>query len=66
MTQEEEVVRLMESSQTSDEWNNNADKVKTACDGYPSFWFRAVVLSGVMARVTARWGGSDRISVSPL
>ena len=50
---EKEVVDLMKSSKTEREWNDNADKVKKACDGYPSFWYGAIVMSGVMSEVTS-------------
>lgn len=57
----EEVKSLMESSQTEEQWNANCDKVKRECDGYPSFWFTEIVLSGLAGRVTARFGRDDRI-----
>lgn len=49
---EEEVVSLMESSKTESEWNENCDEVKKRCGGYPSFWFQAIVMSGLMRRVS--------------
>lgn len=63
---EQEVVDLMESSQTAEEWDNNCDKVKAACGGYPVFWWKAIKLSGLMARVTARWGSDDQLHIVPL
>ncbi len=50
---EQEVVLLMESSKTEAEWNRNCDEVKRRCGGYPSFWFQAIVMSGLLARVSA-------------
>jgi hypothetical protein len=55
---EQEVVTLMASSLTAVEWNANCDKVKNACGGYPSFWFDAVIRSGVAAKTAANFGGS--------
>ena len=52
---EEEVVTLMEDSKTEEEWNTNRDLVKAACGGYPDFWYRAIVLSGVMHMAPAKW-----------
>ena len=52
---EEAVVDLMRSSKSEAEWNANCDAVKKACGGYPDFWYRAIVLSGVAAEVSARW-----------
>lgn len=52
----ESVARLMASSASEAEWNNNADKVKAANDGdYPSFWFGIIVLSGLAAKTQAKW-----------
>ena len=52
---EPEVVNLMKSSKNEQEWNDNADKVKKACGGYPSFWYVAIILSGVIAKTQATW-----------
>lgn len=52
---EQEVVELMKSSRSEAEWNRNADKVKASCDGYPSFWYTAIVMSGVASQVQATW-----------
>lgn len=53
----EEVVKLMQSSKSEQEWNANADKVKAACDGnYPSFWYEAIILSGVYLRTRQTCG----------
>jgi hypothetical protein len=61
---QDEVVKLMESSKSEKEWRENADKVKAACGGhYPGFWFNAILASGLMGRVTKQWGGSDKITV---
>lgn len=63
LTTETGVVELMESSATAVEWDDNADRVKAANDGYPEFWYRAIILSGLGERVAARWGGSGRIEI---
>lgn len=55
MTTPLEVIKLMESSQSEDEWNANCDKVKKANDRYPDFWYSAIVLSGVFGDTEARW-----------
>ena len=47
MTQEQ-VVRLMQSSKSEREWNDNCSKVKNAFSGkYPSFWWSAIIVSGI-------------------
>ena len=46
------VIALMRSSKNSREWEVNCDKVKAANDGgYPEFWFRAVIQSGLIKEV---------------
>lgn len=61
---EVEVVELMETSQTEAEWNENCSIVKAAFGGqYPPFWWNEIKLSGVMAKVTARWGSDDQIHI---
>ena len=55
MTLEQNVVKLMESSKSPQEWNANADTVKKANNGYPAFWFKAIVLSGVVGAAEFKW-----------
>jgi len=52
---EAEVVDLMSSSNSEKEWNANADKVKAAHNGYPDFWYAAVIMSGVLAITQSTW-----------
>ncbi len=61
---QENVVELMSTSKTKDEWAINVDIVKRANgDKYPSFWFAAIVSSGLMDRVSRRWGGDSGIHI---
>lgn len=56
------VVSLMKSSNNEDEWNDNADTVKAAFNGeYPTFWWEAIMISGVAAETAKKWGGTDKI-----
>jgi hypothetical protein len=64
--QPEEVRNLMESSRTEEEWNASCTKVKEKCDGYPSFWFKEIVASGLAGKVASRWDGNDRIDVQTI
>lgn len=52
---QDEVIALMESSKSRDEWNANADIVKASCGGYPSWWYAVIVLSGLLGRVSREW-----------
>ena len=52
---EDDVIKLMESSVTEEEWNSNCDEVKRQCGGYPAFWYSRVILSGLAARMSLRW-----------
>ncbi len=55
MTQDD-VTQLMKSSKSENEWNANCDKVKAAFGGeYPSFWYAAIVLSGISSKTSATW-----------
>lgn len=60
---QQQVIDLMKSSKSESEWNDNCKKVKNECGCYPSFWWPAIVLSGLMAQVTATWGGDDQIHI---
>ena len=60
---EQEVVALMKSSKSEDEWNANCDKVKKVCGGYPPFWYSAIVLSGIAAQIAASFGESADIKI---
>ena len=55
LTKQADVVSLMESSKTEAEWDANCDKVKAANNGYPQFWYAAIVLSGVMGKTSAKF-----------
>lgn len=63
---ESQVIALMSSSKSEEEWNQNLDAVKGACGGYPSFWYAAVVRSGVAHATAQTWGGTAEIQVAPL
>lgn len=60
---QQDVVKLMESSNTKEEWNANCDKVRQACGGYPNFWYSAIVQSGVAKKTTAKFGMTTDITV---
>lgn len=56
---EEDVVNLMLSAKSPDQWNEYADLVKSQFgNAYPDFWFRAVILSGVHASTQRKWAKS--------
>ena len=42
-----EVQRLMLSSKTLTEWNDNVDKVKKEFNGYPEWWYDEIVTSNI-------------------
>jgi len=56
----------MESSTSEAEWNANCDRVKAECGGYPEFWFKAIVMSGLVGRVSAKWGSSGEMRIRAL
>ncbi len=52
---ETEVVALMKSSKSEAEWDKNCDFVKKKCGGYPGFWYAAIILSGLLNKVSSSW-----------
>ena len=40
---EDETVNLMNSSNGPEEWNKNCKKIKKMFNGYPDFWYKAVI-----------------------
>lgn len=61
---EQEVVALLESSTSAQEWNENCDKIKRACGGYPPYWWSKVIQSGLADKILARFGESTEIKIS--
>ncbi|MCK4958025.1 MAG: hypothetical protein KAT00_01460 [Planctomycetes bacterium] len=43
----QEVIDLMKSSKSEEEWNNNCAKMRAACGGWPPFWYEVIVSSGL-------------------
>lgn len=60
-----QVIDLMQSSQTVQDWNKNADTVKAAFNGdYPSWWYEAIIISGVADKTLAKIGVAADIGIS--
>ena len=54
----DQVVELMLSSKSEDEWNQNCDKVKAEFGGnYPDFWFAKIIIGGIFqdAKANHNW-----------
>lgn len=64
LTKESDVVTLMKSSTSERNWNENCDKVKKVNNGYPAFWFKAIMINGVARETSAKWGGDADIHIS--
>lgn len=63
--EKQEVLDLMRSSRSPDEWNENCEKVKKAHNnGYPDWWFGEIVLSGLCDKTLG--AGSSQIKISSL
>ncbi len=60
---EDEVIALMETSKSAQEWDNNCDKIKKACSGYPAFWWETIIQSGRARRIMAKFGESPDIKI---
>ena len=59
-----EELKALEESSTENEWNTNCDSIKDAHGGFPVDWFPRVVLSGLLERTAAKWGGDGRIKIA--
>lgn len=56
----DDVMTLMQSSQSNDDWNANTRKVKAAFGGqYPEFWYEDFIASGLTKSIPARWGNQE-------
>lgn len=55
LTKAEDVKELMRTSKDEQEWNNNCVKVKQVNNGYPDFWFREIIISGLYSEVKGNW-----------
>lgn len=46
----------MRSSKNETEWNNNCDTVKGANNnGYPSWWYAEIIMSGIYSETAKNW-----------
>jgi len=49
LTKEQAVVEYMRAATSEADWNNRCDEVKRQNNGYLAFWFKAIMLGGVIA-----------------
>ena len=61
---EKQVIDLMTSATSESDWNAKCDQVQAACNGYPPFWFGAIIRSGLAAKVAESFGGSAGITIT--
>ncbi|MDP2692987.1 MAG: hypothetical protein Q8O88_05100 [bacterium] len=58
---EEEVVKFMEESIDESDWIQREVKVKQHFNGFPPFWFSAIIYPGdVLVKVRKRWSKSSK------
>jgi hypothetical protein len=43
----------MKSASSEEDWNNKCDQVKSACGGYPDYWFAEIIASGLANEIKA-------------
>lgn len=55
LTTPDGVKKLMLSSRSEIEWNDNFDKVKKANNGYPVFWHTTIIIGGILHQVQQTW-----------
>lgn len=57
-------IRALQNCTTENQWNDVCNQIKEARQGeYPPDWWAKVKLSGLMAKTTSKWGGTDQLTV---
>ncbi len=64
MRTKEEVIELMESSKSTDEWGDNCDKVKKEFDWYPSFWYKEIIISWIADKTLSKFWSDTKFHVT--
>lgn len=62
-----EQIQSLEDCQSEADWSKACEAIKESSgDGisYPDDWFEKVLESGLMDRITSRWGGSSDLTVT--
>jgi|TARA_R110000737_G_scaffold133508_2_gene165037 hypothetical protein len=55
----------LEACQSAQDWRNACDKIKAVRDGmYPDDWWDKVKLSGMMDRITYKWGANSELTLT--
>jgi len=53
---EKDTVAYMAAATSKEDWNSRCDHVKKECGGeYPTFWYQAILRSGLAARTQELW-----------
>lgn len=52
LTKSESVVEYMKQATSDEDWDQRCDAVKGANSGYPSFWYPAIIASGLYEQVS--------------
>ena len=62
----EQQLKMLEDCKTAADWRKACDAIKdsTGIGMYPDDWFEKVVQSGMMDRITARWGEDSSLKVT--
>lgn len=63
----EEVIALMESSKTKQEWKDNCLKVKLANEGhYPAYWYETFLATGLADKIIKATGNPQGASITAI
>ena len=63
----EEQMQSLEDCQSASDWGKACDAIKDVSKSkvcYPGDWWEKVVESGLMDRITARWGASSDLTIT--
>jgi hypothetical protein len=51
----EEVKNMLSLAKSEDEWNQTCDVIKKHFSGFPSWWFKEIILSGFVYTVSSKF-----------
>jgi len=66
LTNQDRAVELLKASKSTQEWNNACNAIKVANNGYPSWWYGAVIAPMLLQETARKWQGSGEIHITKL
>lgn len=63
LTNEDQAVELLKSSQSARDWDTNVDGIRQANGGYPRWWYKAVILPGIEGQQISKWSEESKVQI---